>query len=156
MSTILTAPYHYTECGLDNVLIHGIVPVIDDDGDEVVTIRNINGLHRAIALTIIGRNGLMTGKELRFLRTEMGMTQAALAKFVHKEPLSVGRWERGENSIDPNAETLVRLLAKETLALQLNTSMQELTGYSVEASTLPPIEIDGNDPDNYHPLKCAA
>ncbi|MBF0560713.1 MAG: transcriptional regulator [Alphaproteobacteria bacterium] len=146
----MNTPYHYTECGLDNVLVYGIAPCIDDDGDEVITIPNINGLHKAIALTIIAREALMSGKELRFLRTEMGMTQAELARCVHKEAISVGRWERNETPIDPNAETLVRLMAQEKLELSLNVSVEELSGYSVQTANVPPIEIDGIDPDNYH------
>ena len=152
MSTTLAAPYHYTECGLDNVLVHGIVPTIDDDGDEVVTIRNINGLHKAITLAIIGRPGLMTGKELRFLRTEMGMTQAELAKLIHSIPLTVGRWERAETIIDANAETLIRLMTLEMLEITLNRSVKELTGYSIETASSPPIEIDGSNPEDYRPL----
>ena len=146
------APYHYTESGLDNVLIHGVAVAIDEEGDEVVTIRNVNGLHKAIALAIISRHGLMTGKELRFLRTEMGLTQAELAKSIHREALGVGRWERGENPIDPNAETVIRLLARERLGLEMSASVEEMTGYSVETATLLPIQIDASNPDDYRPM----
>lgn len=146
-----TKPYHYTESGLDNVLLHGIVPVVDDDGDEVVTIVNVNCLHKAIAHAILERKGLMTGKELRFLRTEMGLTQAELARRVHKDHQTMGRWERGETPIDQNAETLIRLMAAQALGLNLAADVAELTGYSVEIAGLPPIEIDGTDPDNYRP-----
>jgi len=152
MSAIGATPYHYTECGLDNVLVHGIDPVTDDEDDEVVTILNINGLHRAIAYTILGRKGLMTGKELRFLRTEMGLTQSELAQRVHKDHQTIGRWERGESRIDENAETLIRLLTAETLGLTLKENVVELTGYSVEVAGLPPIEIDGSDPTNYRAM----
>ena len=31
--------YHYTECGLNNVYIDGIVPFLDDDGDEIVSVK---------------------------------------------------------------------------------------------------------------------
>ena len=41
--------YRYTECGLDNVFIEGIKPVVDDDKQETITIPNVRGLHRAIA-----------------------------------------------------------------------------------------------------------
>ncbi|MBF0324242.1 MAG: helix-turn-helix domain-containing protein [Alphaproteobacteria bacterium] len=153
MSAEKATPYRYTESGLETVFIHGIKLTIDEDGDEVVTIPNVNGLHKAIALAIIGRPGLMTGKELRFLRTEMGMTQAELATCIHKEPQSVGRWERGEvGGIDPNAETLIRLLAREKLGLELHASVAQLTGYSVATAKLPPIEIDGSNPDDYRPM----
>lgn len=147
-----TAPYRYTECGLDNVLIHGIGPVLDDEGDEVITIENVNGLHKSIACAIVKRKGLITGKELRFLRTEMGLTQAELAQRVHKDTQTVGRWERGEKLIDQNAETLIRLMAAEKLHLQLQTEVSELTGYSVQVSDLPPIRIDGSNPHDYRPM----
>lgn len=152
MTNTVAAPYRYTECGLDNVLVHGIIPTIDDDGDEVITIRNINGLHRAIAMTIVERPGLMTGKELRFLRTEMGLTQAELAKLIHATPLTAGRWERGESPIDANAETLIRLMTCEMLGIPAKASVQEMTGYSVETASQPPIQIDGSDPEDYRPM----
>ncbi len=152
MSAVDTKPYHYTESGLETVLLYGVEPVIDDDGDEVVTILNINGLHKAIACAILSRKGLMTGRELRFLRTEMGLTQAELARSVHKDHQTVGRWERGETPIDQNAETLIRLMAAESLGVKLTANVAELTGYSVEMAGLPPIQIDGTDPDNYRPI----
>ena len=44
--------YHYTESGLDNVVVYGVAPCLDDDGDEVVTIPNIGDLHRTISKAI--------------------------------------------------------------------------------------------------------
>ncbi len=41
--------HHYTECGLQNVFIEGLTPVIDDDGDEIITIPAINELHHHCA-----------------------------------------------------------------------------------------------------------
>lgn len=152
MSANRESPYHYTECGLDNVLIEGVRVTIDDDGDAVVTIRNVNGLHKAIAQAIISRHGLMNGPELRFLRTEMGLTQAELAKHIHREALGVGRWERGEIVIDSNAETVIRLLAQEKLKIEINASIEEITGYSVQTAGLQPIRIDGSNPEEYRPM----
>ena len=85
--------YRYTECGLDNVIIDGLDPIVDDDGDIVHSIPRIAGLHRVIARVIVDHAKGISGKELRFLRTELGMTQAELAKMVHREHLTVGRWE---------------------------------------------------------------
>ena len=143
------APYRYTECGLESVLIHGIVPHIDDEGDEVITIPHINALHKVIAAALVQRPGLLTGKEIRFLRTEIGMTQAELAQLVHKEALSVGRWERGEVLIDANAETLLRLMVAQRLDLNASTSVEAVSRLSVQTANPPPIEIDGTDPNHY-------
>ncbi|KAI94998.1 transcriptional regulator [Rhodomicrobium udaipurense JA643] len=59
--------YRYTECGLDNVIIQGVEFVTDDNGEEVVSIPNVNGLHKAIAEGILLRQAGMSGKELRFI-----------------------------------------------------------------------------------------
>jgi DNA-binding transcriptional regulator YiaG len=148
------AAYHYTECGLDNVMIEGMLPCQDDDGDEVITIPNIAGLHKAIAEAIVRHKAGMGGKQLRFLRTEMGMTQAELAKVVHHDTQSVGRWERGEHPIEPTAEALIRLLAVERLGLKSKAeSLEELSGWCVATAAPQQIVIDGSDPAHYKEIQ---
>jgi transcriptional regulator with XRE-family HTH domain len=141
--------YRYTECGLDNVVITGIGQARDDADIEFVSIPNVNGLHRAIAEAIVERNALMNGRELRFLRSEMGMTQAELATMIHREPLTVSRWERGETEIEANAETLIRLHAIARLNLTAAADVAGLSQRSVPRAIAKPIEIDGSDPQNY-------
>lgn len=149
--------YRYTECGLDNIIIRGINFLKDDAGERVITIKNVAGLHRAIATAIITKPASMTGKELKFLRTEMGLTQAELAAIVHREPLAMSRWERGEvEQIDTNAETLIRLHAREVLGLDIDASVRDIAGWSVPTAISPPLEIDGSNPNNYRPLSKAA
>ncbi len=143
--------YHYVESGLDNVFIEGIGVLIDDNGDEVVTIPNINGLHRAIALGVIRKTSGMSGRELRFIRTEMGLTQAQLATVLHREPLTISRWERGECPIEPNAEAVIRLQAAEVLEIDPEASVTELAGWCIPSAETPPLVIDGSDPTNYMP-----
>jgi transcriptional regulator with XRE-family HTH domain len=149
--------YRYTESGLDNVFVHGADFVTDDAGETVITIPNISGLHRAIATAIVMKTASMTGKELRFLRTEMGMTQAELAAIVHREPLAISRWERGEvESIDTNAETLIRLHAREALGLEVTASVKDISAWSVPSASTPTLDIDGSDPNDYRPMPLAA
>ena len=138
---------------MDNVLIEGMVPCRDDDGDEVITIPNVSGLHKTIAGAIISHGAGMNGRELRFIRTEMGMTQAELAKVVHHDTQSIGRWERNEFPIDPTAEALIRLLAIERLELKVDDStIADLSGRCVATAMPQQIIIDGRDPTNYRPL----
>jgi DNA-binding transcriptional regulator YiaG len=146
--------YRYTESGLDNVIIEGAQVLVDDAGEACVTIPNVNGLHKAIAQAIVHRHSAMIGRELRFLRTEMGMTQAELAAFVHREPLAISRWERGENEIDSNAETLIRLHATERLGLS-PVPVAEVAGWCIPTAQTPPLVIDGSNPDNYQPKLAA-
>ncbi len=141
--------YRYTDCGLDNIFIAGVTFVSDDAGNEVIRIPNVNGLHRAIATGIVIRKNMMNGREMRFLRSEMGMTQAELAAMIHREPLTISRWERGETDIDANAETLVRLHAIERLKLNVEDGVSEISSWSIPSAVQQPIMIDGSDPRNY-------
>jgi DNA-binding transcriptional regulator YiaG len=141
--------YRYTDSGLDNVIIEGVNFLADDSGEECLMIPNINGLHKTIAHGIVVRRAGMSGRELRFIRTEMGMTQAELANMLHREALAVSRWERGECPIDANAEAVVRLYAIQTLKLPDNPDVKEIAGWCIPSAETPPIVIDGSDPSNY-------
>ncbi|MCC0808945.1 helix-turn-helix domain-containing protein [Methylobacterium sp. W2] len=141
--------YRYKESGLDNVYIEGVNLVEDDAGEECVTIPNINGLHMAIAHGIVDKRSAITGPELRFLRTEMGLTQAQLAAMVHREPLAVSRWERNEIEIDSNAEAIIRLAAIDALKLPREAGVREIAGWCVPSAETAPLRIDGSDPSNY-------
>lgn len=141
--------YRYTECGLDHVIIKGVHFLADDAGEPCITIPNVNGLHQAIACGIIRRQSGMSGRELRFLRTEMGMTQAELATMVHRENIAVSRWERGECPIDSNAEALIRLYAAQKLNLPTEADVRTIAGWCIASAETPPIIIDGSDPTFY-------
>jgi DNA-binding transcriptional regulator YiaG len=146
--------YHYTESGLDNVMVFGMVARLDDEGEAVVTIPNIIGLHHAIAEAIVAHTAGINGKELRFLRTEMGMTQAELAKIVHHDAQSVARWEKGEYHIAPTAEALIRLLAIQHLKLEVEQEpIEELSERCIAGAAPQPIHINGNDPSHYRPME---
>ncbi len=143
--------YHYTECGLPNVWIQGI-PVFDDDGEETIRIPNVNGLHRLIAEGIVGSDGSLTGAELRFLRSEMGMTQSQLGSLLHRERLTVSRWERDESAMDGSAEALLRIYA--TIKLGLGgvdeVNVEQISARCVSApDARGQLRIDGSIPGCY-------
>jgi transcriptional regulator with XRE-family HTH domain len=140
--------HHYTECGLQNVYIHGIKPMVDDDGDDVILVSGINTLHRVIAEGIVSHPKGMNGSELRFLRTEMGLTQSEMASFVHRDKQTIGRWERSEKEIDSVSEALIRKLAIEKLELKVNLKMEQLSRNSVPTAEVQPININVVD-DGY-------
>src|SRR5665811_918887 len=84
------SPSSSTQGMTPSVYIDGVMPCVDDDGDTVITILNVKGLHKAIAEGIIAHKAGMSGKEMRFLRTEAGMTQSELAQIVHHDAQSIG------------------------------------------------------------------
>jgi len=117
-------PYHYTECGLDNIIIEADLLAIDDKGEKIVTIPAIGQLHNIIAQGLIAQENALSGTEIRFLRTEMGMTQAELAQLLHRDTQTVGRWERGEVALDATQDIFIRQLAAEKLQLLLEPSVE--------------------------------
>ena len=148
-----TNSYRYTECGLDNVFIEGVDVVQDDHGETVYRIPNVLGLHGTIAHAIIGRRGqAMSGPELRFLRSEMGLTQEEMAKLLQCGRVTVGRWERGESAIDPNAEIVARLLAAERLGVGPDMTVEEMSRNAEWRAQVTEIRIDGSDPKRYRPI----
>lgn len=143
--------YRYDECGLDNVILVGLEVCEDDVGEEVVTLQNIDGLHRAIVEGIAKKQSGLNGRELRFVRTELGLTQAELAAVISKDVQTIGRWERGEFPIDPTADTVVRVLALQHVESAL-PAVEEMATWAVASSGEPPFRIDASDPDNWRPL----
>ncbi|WP_244561810.1 helix-turn-helix domain-containing protein [Mesorhizobium australicum] len=133
--------HHYTESGLLNVYIDGIVAEVDEEGDEILTIPAVNELHHVIALGIVNHPKGISGDELRFLRSEMGFTQSELALLVHRDKQSIGRWERNEIEIDGTAEALVRRLAVEKLGLPVEAGIDELSRRSVPTAEEQPIRV---------------
>ncbi|WP_166934189.1 helix-turn-helix domain-containing protein [Rhizomicrobium electricum] len=107
---IQAEPLHYTTCGLDDVyLLSGFTRKSTPYGDGV-TISNIDGLHRAIGLSLIVDRKALSPKELRFLRKELDMTQADLGRALRLSDQQVARWEKGECAITGPAEVAMRLL----------------------------------------------
>ncbi|MDD9841654.1 MAG: helix-turn-helix domain-containing protein [Alphaproteobacteria bacterium] len=139
--------YHYTECGLDNIILCNREIVQDDHGEQVVLIPNINGLHEFIALSIIDSENRMSGKELRFLRTLMGLTQDELAQIVQRKRLTINRWESGKTRINGAVETLLRQLVAEHF--EVKKSVRETSIKRREKTRTEPIRIDCSDPKHY-------
>ena len=87
-------------------------------------VSNHLGVHSYAPSTFI--DGGINGAELRFLRTEMGLTQADLGNLLSVDGQTVGRYERGDTPMDPTAETLLRRLAGERLVDAFDKSVEEL------------------------------
>jgi DNA-binding transcriptional regulator YiaG len=105
--------YQYTESGLDNVfLLSGYEYA---DGGKTVVIHDIDGLHRAIGRELASQPHRLTGKEFRFLRSELLLSQAGLAKLLGVKELTIGRWEREESEIPAIAEAAVRAMFQQSL-----------------------------------------
>ena len=102
--------YHYTDGGLRSVwLANGYTKQKTPFG-EGVAIQDVEGLTRAICTMLTKRAGVLTGAELRYLRTAgMLLSQPALGKRMGADGQSVARWEK-TSKVPRWADKLVRLL----------------------------------------------
>lgn len=104
--------YHYRECGLRNVWLANGYHEHDTPYGEGISIHDIEGLHRAIARGLVNKGGRLTGTELRFLRQEMGLSQAKLAQLLGNEAQTVALWEK-RGGQPRMADRLIRAIYRE-------------------------------------------
>lgn len=120
--------YRYLASGLDNVILENVVIRNEGEEDEMVLLPKIDELHQEIALGILTAPSCMSGKELRFLRTEMGLTQEELGAILPGAVTrkTVNEWESGKSDITSNMEFVLRQLIAEQLKLKLKLTASEL------------------------------
>lgn len=105
--------YHYTESGLNNIYLLNGYKFIKTPRGKAVSIKNVDGLHKAIGLFLVTNKKDLSGDEVRFLRLGMLMSQSTLAKLLGISEQAVRRWERGKVTIPKPSESLLRLLYRE-------------------------------------------
>lgn len=109
-STQHKKPYHYKLCGLDNVyLLNGYELIKTDEGTELI-IHEAEDLHIAIGKTIVMHDHALDGKEFRYLRKMLELTQSATGSLFGVDAQTVARWEKGESDVSMPADRLIRLL----------------------------------------------
>src|SRR5665213_898778 len=97
--------------GLDDVyLCSGYEQVPNGDGTFDITVHDQDGLHRAIGEFLVREKKALSGKELRFLRRQMDVTQSELATLLGTTDQAVARWEKEQTRISGVADTLLRVI----------------------------------------------
>ncbi len=105
--------HHYTESGLDNVWLSGGVARHETRYGPGVSIENVDGLNAAIAAWIVERKSYWHGRELKFLRKRLDLSQKALADLLGYSDQQVRRWENDVAEMPSPASRLLRLLVRE-------------------------------------------
>lgn len=104
-------PYHLKGVRLPNVyLLNGFEIENDPEYGELVTIHEINGLHRAIGLSIIGDPSPLSGGEFRFLRKQLLLTQPELAHAMGVDEQTIANYEKGKTHKLGPADALIRYM----------------------------------------------
>lgn len=102
------ALYRYTMCGLDDIYLAGGYDEVPTDYGKGVVVHDMDDLHRAIGLYLTQSKKTLNGKEIRFLRHQMDLTQAQLGDVLRVTDQTVARWEKGEVPIPGPEDLLLR------------------------------------------------
>jgi putative transcriptional regulator len=109
--------YHYTECGLDNVYLKNGFTIHITAYGKGVSIDDTENLHRVIGQWVIALPKSLNGAELRFIRTELDMTQKDLAGILGTTEQTLRLWEKHRTNPIPSgpADRLLRAFYAEYL-----------------------------------------
>jgi len=104
--------YHYTASGLDNVWLQNGYTVKQTPYGQAVAVVDADGLHKMLAMRLTKKPGRLNGKEFRFLRNLMCLSQQGLAGMVGVSEQSLSLWER-TGKIPKSGDALIRMLVIE-------------------------------------------
>ena len=102
--------HHYTDGGLKNVWLQNGFELRSTPYGKGVAIHDVDGLTRAICLALAMKSSLLSGIELRYIRTGgMLQSQAGLRAMMGADAQSVARWEK-HGRLPKWADKMIRVL----------------------------------------------
>jgi len=111
MALIKDKPYHYTESGLNNVYLLGVIQYkCGNCGESGVEIPRINALHRLISRDMVCKKEKLSGDEVRFLRKQIRIKGKEMAELLAMKPETYSRWENGKQEVAPYHDRQLRLI----------------------------------------------
>ena len=99
--------YHYKTSGLPNIWLKGGVVHGDSPYGPTTAIEDLDELHRVISYGLVRQPRPLTGREARFLRIELDLSQKRLGILLNTGEQTVARWEKGRTG---NVRALDRAL----------------------------------------------
>jgi len=102
--------HYYKESGLDNVLLTNIPFYSCACGKRFPIIPKVLDLHGLISVLIIKNPKPLCGKELRFLRKELGLKAKDFSNLLGVSKVTFSRWENEKEDIGITSDKLIRLI----------------------------------------------
>lgn len=119
--------YHYVQCGLDNVWLENGFEVIKTPYGKSVKIDNPAQLDAAIAEDLTQKPSPLTGREFRFLRLQLDMSQKRVGELLGKEAQTVALWEKAE-AVNRDVDFMIRHIYRQT-AINARQTYVEMVDY---------------------------
>lgn len=86
--------YHFKDSGIENVWLQNGYRTGTDKFGPYLSIDDIPGLYRAIAIALAHGGGSLTCAQLRLMRQQLYMTQKQLAEKIGRTEQTILLWER--------------------------------------------------------------
>jgi putative zinc finger/helix-turn-helix YgiT family protein len=103
--------HKYDGCGLDYVVLKNLTTYkCEKCGELYYQYGDINRLHSLIAKFVLLRPGLLTGKELKFLRVHAGFSGAYFAHMLQIDAKTLSRMENDKKVHSRQLDLLIRVL----------------------------------------------
>lgn len=126
MKASVLKTHKFKECGLSNVVLHGVhVYKCDDCGEVYYNYGDIEKLHATIASLLIRKEGLLSGEEIKFLRKYLGYSGQYFAKIIGYDTSHLSRIENGKLAVAETFDRLVRFMVQEKIP-DRNYNIQDL------------------------------
>lgn len=108
--------YQYIESGLSNVYLKNGYSIDRVDGDEFVSIDDINGLHQKIGRLVVESKKPLSQEQFKFLRIELNLSQRVLATRFGVSEQTIARYEKGQSEIPRTTDAALRSLYMESIS----------------------------------------
>lgn len=127
----------YDESGLPNLVLKDVtVRKCPECGHRLVSIPDLAGLHRCIAVNLVNKPERLMRPEITFLRKSLGWSKADCARKLHVRPEQVSRWE---SNVSPVPMQLQNELLLRTL-VALGQQVENYQEYLEEIATDEPAQ----------------
>jgi len=111
LQVIKDKPYHYTESGLDNIYLYGIMQFkcknCEEGGPEIPKIEE---LHLVIGRSLVCKESVLNAKEIIYLRKELGLKSKEMAEILSVSAQEYSKWENDKDNISSVYDTKLRLI----------------------------------------------
>lgn len=102
--------YRYRESGLDNVYLENIHMYQCSCGISYPSILRLPRLNELIALTLLGKPVLLSGKEIRFLRKNLHLASKLFANKLGVGKTTLSKWENEVQNHSERNDRLIRAI----------------------------------------------
>lgn len=106
----MSESYHFTESGLDYVWLASGYTLRDTKLGRTIRFEDVPGLQAAIGAALVTSRRHLRGQDIRFLRVELGLSQATLAVQLGVTERTVIRWENDQVPVPRATDALLRAL----------------------------------------------